>query len=150
MTFAIRKLSSFRLGRRVAALAGWLGQLGVALALLVWLASCQAAAPVAPGTQAIPPAAAGPEQVIKLTAKRFEYSHSEIHVKRGVPVVLEITALDHDHGFYLRAFKQQADLDEGKTVRLRFIPDKTGRFEFHCDNYCGDFHESMEGWLIVE
>ena len=42
------------------------------------------------------------EQVIRMTAKKFEYSPNEITVKKGVPVVLEITSLDRDQGFKLR------------------------------------------------
>ena len=39
------------------------------------------------------------EQVIQITAKRFEYSPKDITVKKGVPVVLEFTSLDRLHGF---------------------------------------------------
>jgi cytochrome c oxidase subunit 2 len=34
------------------------------------------------------------EQVIRITAKNFEYSPDEIRVKKGVPMVLELTSLD--------------------------------------------------------
>ncbi len=89
------------------------------------------------------------EQVIQVTAKKFEFGPSEITVKKGVPVVLELTALDRTHGFMLKAFNIDVDVKKGKVTRVRFIPDRVGRFEFHCDNYCGDFHDDMEGMLIV-
>src|ERR1700722_8221596 len=38
-------------------------------------------------------------QVIEVTAKKYEYSPAPIHVKRGAKIELEITAIDHDHGF---------------------------------------------------
>ena len=38
-------------------------------------------------------------QVIELTAKKYEYSPSPVHVKAGTKVQLKITATDHDHGF---------------------------------------------------
>jgi len=38
-------------------------------------------------------------QVIELTAKKYEYSPSPLHVKAGTKVQLKITAKDHDHGF---------------------------------------------------
>lgn len=123
--------------------------LGMGIALL---AACQAAAPVqtpAPAAASAGQATSGAVQVVRINAKRFEYTPNVIRVKRGVPVLLELTADDHDHGFWLRAFRVQADLDQGKTVRVKFIPDKVGTFEFHCDNYCGDFHEDMTGTLIV-
>jgi cytochrome c oxidase subunit 2 len=116
---------------------------GWAPLLVALLTACAAGAPV----PAPPPPAA--ERVIRITAKRFEYAPAAITVKRGQPVVFELTATDHDHGFYLTAFRVQADLDRGKTVRVRFIPDKVGTFEFHCDDYCGDFHDDMVGQLVV-
>src|SRR5207253_2630939 len=46
-------------------------------------------------TAAPPP---GTEQVVHITAKRCEYTPSEITRKKGVPVILGLTALDPDHG----------------------------------------------------
>jgi cytochrome c oxidase subunit II len=93
--------------------------------------------------------AATTEQVVRMTAKRFEYSPSTITVKKGVPVVLEITSLDRDHGFKLRAFGVRADVKPGTTTQVRFTPDKAGRFEFQCDVFCGTGHEDMAGELVV-
>ena len=38
-------------------------------------------------------------QTIEVTAKKYEFSPSPIHVKAGTKVQLKITAVDHDHGF---------------------------------------------------
>jgi cytochrome c oxidase subunit II len=43
----------------------------------------------------------------------------------------------------------RADLPPGKTARVRLTPDKTGDFEFHCDNFCGTGHENMNGVIHV-
>jgi cytochrome c oxidase subunit 2 len=90
------------------------------------------------------------EQVIKITAKKFEYSPSEIRLKKGVPVVLEFTSLDRLHGFNCPDLGVRADINFGQTSRVRIVPPKAGTFEFHCDNFCGDGHEEMTGVLIVE
>ena len=89
------------------------------------------------------------EQVIRVTAKKFEYSPDEITVKKGVPVVLEITSLDRDHGFKLPELGVRADIKPGATTRVRFVPNKTGRFPFQCDVFCGSRHEDMSGELVV-
>jgi cytochrome c oxidase subunit 2 len=89
------------------------------------------------------------EPVIRITARKFEYSPDEITVKKGAPVVLEITSLDRDHGFKLREFGIRADIKPGKVTRIRIIPDKTGRFPFECDVFCGTGHEDMSGELVV-
>ncbi len=41
--------------------------------------------------------------VIEITAKKYEYSASPVHVKIGTKVQLRITATDHDHGFKIAA-----------------------------------------------
>ena len=93
--------------------------------------------------------AAENEQVIQITAKRFEYSPKEITLKRSVPVVLEFTSLDRLHGFKCPDLKLRMDIAPGKANTLRFTPDKAGTFPFHCDNFCGSGHEGMKGTIIV-
>ena len=93
--------------------------------------------------------AAENEQVIQITAKRFEYSPKEITLKKGVPVVLEFTSLDRLHGFNCQDLKLRMDIAPGKANTLRFTPDKVGMFPFHCDNFCGSGHEGMKGMIIV-
>ena len=93
--------------------------------------------------------AAENEQVIKITAKMFEYSPNKITVKKGVPVVLEFTSLDRLHGFNCPSLGIRTDIVPGKVNRLRFIPDKVGTFPFHCDNFCGSGHEGMTGTITV-
>ena len=89
------------------------------------------------------------ERVVRVTAKRFEYSPSEITLQRGVPVVLELTSLDRDHGFKLEALGVRADVKPGEVTRIRIVPDKVGRFEFACDVFCGTGHEEMSGEIVV-
>lgn len=89
------------------------------------------------------------EQVIRMTAKRFEYSPSEITLKKGVPVVLEITALDRDHGLKIPGLGVRADLESGEVTRVRIVPDRVGTFTFWCDVFCGDGHDDMSGQIVV-
>ena len=93
--------------------------------------------------------AAENEQVIQITARKFEYSPQEITVKKGVPVVLEFTSLDRLHGFNCPGLKLRTDILPGKTNTLRFTPDKAGTFPFHCDVFCGSGHEGMSGTVTV-
>ncbi len=93
--------------------------------------------------------AAENEQVIQITAKRFEYTPKEISVKKGVPVVLEFTSQDRLHGFSCPGLKIRTDIPPGKGSTLRFVPDKAGMFPFHCDNFCGSGHEGMKGTITV-
>ena len=89
------------------------------------------------------------EQVIHISASSFEFKPSEITVKKGVPVTLEIVSQDHHHGFRLSEFHLRADIQPGVTEKIRFVPDKSGKFNFLCDVFCGEGHEEMSGTLTV-
>jgi len=89
------------------------------------------------------------ERVIHITAKKFEFNPDSITLKKGEPVVFEISSDDRKHGFNLRAFGVRGDLVPGKVSRIRFTPDKTGKFTFSCDIFCGDGHEDMSGTVVV-
>ena len=89
------------------------------------------------------------EKVIKLTAKKFEYLPAEITVKKGEPVVIEVSSEDVKHGFTLPDFGIRTDIKPGSVNRISFTPDKAGRFTFACDVFCGGGHEDMSGTLIV-
>ena len=89
------------------------------------------------------------EQVIKITAKKFDYTPSHITLKKGVPVVLEFTTADVLMGFNVPDLGARADIIPGKVVRLRIVPDKLGTFTFFCDIFCGSGHEDMTGTITV-
>jgi cytochrome c oxidase subunit 2 len=89
------------------------------------------------------------ERVIHITAKKFEFSPDSITLKKGEPVVFEISSEDRKHGFNLRAFGIRSDVLPGKVSRVRFTPDKTGKFTFSCDVFCGEGHEEMTGTVVV-
>jgi cytochrome c oxidase subunit 2 len=97
-----------------------------------------AAAPVAQG-----------EQVISISAKKFSYTPPQVVLKKGVPVVLELTSLDRQHGFRLEELGIRADVKPGETTRVRLVPQKAGQFSFACDVFCGSGHEDMAGEIIV-
>ena len=90
-----------------------------------------------------------PEQVIKVTAKMFEFSPKEITIKKGIPVVLELTSLDRPHGFNCPELKVRADIKPGKASRVRIVAAKAGTYEFYCDVFCGVGHAEMRGKIIV-
>jgi cytochrome c oxidase subunit 2 len=89
------------------------------------------------------------EKEIHITAKKFDFTPDTITLKKGEPVVLVISSQDRKHGFNLRAFGIRADVDPGGTAQIRFTPDKTGKFTFSCDVFCGEGHEDMTGTIVV-
>lgn len=96
------------------------------------------------------PAADKSERVIKIVAKRFVFSPSEIVLKKGEPVVFELSTLDFGHGFNIPDLNFRADFVPDKVNIVRLTPQKSGKFEFLCDNFCGSGHEEMDGHMVVE
>jgi cytochrome c oxidase subunit 2 len=76
-------------------------------------------------------------------------SAREVRLKKGVPVVLELTSLDVAHGFNLPDRGVRADVLPGLTTSVRIVPQQAGRFVFHCDIFCGTGHEELEGTIVV-
>jgi cytochrome c oxidase subunit 2 len=94
--------------------------------------------------------AAAKERIIKIQAKKFVYTPNRIVLKKGQPVVLELTALDFVHGFKIPDMNIRADLPPGQITTIRLTPDQAGEFDFLCDNFCGSGHEEMSGKIIVQ
>ena len=89
------------------------------------------------------------EKLIRITAKKFDYSPGEVRLKKGEPVILELRSEDILMGFNLPDFNVREDIVPGKVTRLRLTPAKTGTFVFLCDIFCGSGHEEMNGRLVV-
>jgi cytochrome c oxidase subunit 2 len=82
-------------------------------------------------------------QVIEITAKKFEFTPSEITLKRGAPVILRLTSTDRVHGFMSKPLKVDTDIAAGKTTDVAVTPDTAGDFTVICDHYCGTGHGNM-------
>lgn len=90
-------------------------------------------------------------QRVQVKASQFAFTPGEVRVKANLPVEMVVTSVDVDHGVDF------SDLDvplervpAGRTVTVRFIPDKPGVYHFHCAVVCGTGHAGMAGVLVVE
>jgi cytochrome c oxidase subunit II len=108
-------------------------------------------------------------QVIEMTAKKYEFSPSTLHVKAGTKVLLRITAIDREHGFKIAANPEGAEpsvdpglkfaspqprdgwrLNKGQETTVDFVAKRPGSYEFKCSVVCGFGHGRMKGQLIVD
>ena len=106
-------------------------------------------------------------QVIELTAKKYEYSPSPVHVKPGTKVQLKITATDHDHGFKIATVPDGSEpsskpglvfvapqecwqLKKGETTTIEFLAQTPGAYTFKCCHTCGLGHKGMKGQIVVD
>jgi cytochrome c oxidase subunit II len=106
-------------------------------------------------------------KAIDVTAKKYEFNPSPIRVKQGAKVQLEITALDHTHGFQINLYPDGApttgdpglvftskqdcvEIEKGAAVTVEFVAHAPGTYSFKCCKRCGLGHGGMKGQLIVE
>jgi len=89
------------------------------------------------------------EQVIRIVAKKFAFTPSEIRLKKGIPAVLEFTTTDVVMGFNAPALGVRTDILPGQVARVRVVPGRTGTFDVTCDIFCGSGHEEMSGTITV-
>ena len=88
-------------------------------------------------------------KVIEITAKKFEFSPSEITIKKGEPVILRLSSSDRVHGFMSKPLKIDTDIPADKTADVPVTPDAAGNFTVICDHYCGTGHGNMKMKVTV-
>ena len=89
------------------------------------------------------------ERVIKIVSRRFTFEPSNIVIKKGEAVKLQITTQDVLMGFNAPDFATRADIVPGAAAEVHLKPDKTGTFTYLCDIFCGSGHENMNGKITV-
>jgi cytochrome c oxidase subunit 2 len=97
-------------------------------------------------------------KVIEMTAKKYEFSPSPVHVKAGTKVQLKISSLDRKHGIKIEAYPDGSDKkgDPGLVFSskeecfVEFVAKTPGTYSFKCCVHCGLGHGGMKGQLIVE
>jgi heme/copper-type cytochrome/quinol oxidase subunit 2 len=124
-------------------------------------AQASTAQSAAAGTSAASPA------VIHLTAQKYRFDPSPVHVKSGSHVQLLIKALDRTHGFSINTYPDKASSKEppglvfdhaekcwhievGKETEIGFEARQPGTYAFKCCDFCGMGHMGMKGELIVD
>jgi cytochrome c oxidase subunit 2 len=73
-----------------------------------------------------------------------------IHLVVDRDYVLEMTARDVVHSFFVPAFRLKQDIVPGMNIKLWVRPTRTGSFELACSELCGLGHYRMRGVVIVE
>lgn len=108
-------------------------------------------------------------QIIDMTAKKYDFSPSVVHVKAGATIVLKITATDRSHGFEIPTVPDGSPkdagaglvlaqpagnncyrLEKGQPVSVEIEAKTPGTYTFKCCVHCGLGHGRMKGELIVD
>jgi cytochrome c oxidase subunit 2 len=88
-------------------------------------------------------------RVVQVRVRRFVFTPQVIQLKKGEPVVFELSTDDVFMGFSVPDLDIRSDIVPGKVSRLELPPPKAGTYEFLCDIFCGSGHESMQGKIVV-
>ena len=88
-------------------------------------------------------------KVIEITAKKYEFSPSQITLKKGEPVILRLLSADRVHRFMSRPLKIDTDITPGKATDVAVMPATAGNFTVICDHYCGTGHGNMKMKVAV-
>lgn len=94
-----------------------------------------------------------PDEVlkIKVTAKNWSFSPSEIHVKASQKMLVTLESLDVEHGFAITELNVNQTIPAHGTSQVEFsAPETPGVYEFFCSIPCGAGHGAMRGKLIVK
>lgn len=88
-------------------------------------------------------------RTITLDARQFEFAPHRIHINKGDRVIINFTASDVVHGFYLDGYGIQERVEPGVTKQIEFMAERTGKFRYRCSVSCGSLHPFMIGELVV-
>jgi cytochrome c oxidase subunit II len=100
----------------------------------------------------------GSELPINVTAMQyawlFDYPQQgvapgELHVPVGQKVILNMSAQDVIHSFWVPQFRIKQDVIPGETTQLQFVATKVGEFPIVCTELCGAYHGAMRSQVIV-
>jgi cytochrome c oxidase subunit II len=113
----------------------------------------------APMTPAIPLARTDDPFVVNVTGMQYawlfnyagtELSTGELHLPVGREVILNITAMDVLHAFWVPEFRIKQDAVPGRTITIRISPTLVGTYPLICAELCGPYHGVMRSQVIVE
>ena len=79
-----------------------------------------------------------------------ELSTGELHVPIGREVILNLTAMDVLHAFWVPEFRIKQDAVPGRTITIRLSPSKAGTYPLICAELCGPYHGVMRSQVVVE
>jgi cytochrome c oxidase subunit II len=88
-------------------------------------------------------------KLIEISAKKFEFTPSQITLKKGEPVILRLSSSDRVHGFMSKPLKIDTDIPADKSEDVTVTPDTAGDFTIICDHYCGTGHGNMKMKVTV-
>ena len=84
-----------------------------------------------------------PVRTIEIHAKRFNFTPSEITLKKGETVELKLISDDVTHALVVPELNISSEVSKGHPVDIKVTPDAAGDFHGQCGRFCGAGHGTM-------
>lgn len=100
-----------------------------------------------------------PQLVVNATGLQYAWiftypdtgiTSAELHLPVGREVLLNISANDVLHAFWVPEYRLKQDAIPGRQTELRFTPSKVGEYPVICAELCGAYHGAMRTKVIAE
>nr|WP_202925167.1 cytochrome c oxidase subunit II [Myxacorys almedinensis] len=100
-----------------------------------------------------------PQLVINATGMQYawlftypgtEVVAGELHVPLDRDVLINLSANDVLHAFWVPEFRLKQDAVPGRQTEIRFTPTKAGEYPLICAELCGAYHGAMKTIVVVE
>jgi cytochrome c oxidase subunit 2 len=100
-----------------------------------------------------------PQLVVSATGLQYAWiftypdsgvTSGELHLPVGREVLLNISANDVLHAFWVPEYRLKQDAIPGRQSELRFTPAKIGEYPVICAELCGAYHGAMKTKVIAE
>jgi cytochrome c oxidase subunit II len=88
-------------------------------------------------------------RAITISAQQFEFTPSEVTLKRGETVTLRVISTDRIRGFHSKELGFNVDIRPNQPREITVSPVKAGTFVATCDS-CAAEHGSMKMVIKVE
>jgi cytochrome c oxidase subunit 2 len=90
-------------------------------------------------------------RVVQIVAERFSFTPSQIRVKAGTRLEIQLESDDTSHGFRIVGTDVDIELPKrGRGIAKVAFEPQAGRYTFECSRVCGAGHGFMRGVIIAE
>jgi plastocyanin len=86
---------------------------------------------------------------ISIDMTQYAFNPARVQVNQSDRLVIDLTASDVVHGFYLDGYGIEQRVEPGVTRQVTFTADEVGKYRFRCSVACGELHPFMIGELVV-
>ncbi|NJR49852.1 MAG: cytochrome c oxidase subunit II [Leptolyngbyaceae cyanobacterium CSU_1_3] len=94
--------------------------------------------------------AAGMQYAWLFTYPDTEVVAGELHVPINRNVLINISANDVIHAFWVPEFRLKQDAVPGRQTEVRFVANRLGEYPLICAELCGAYHGAMKTKIVVE